>query len=197
MIRMTDSKVIERGGQVSVRPFDMEVDINDIGAYKIVYANTLHNTVVHTTMALVYHHTGPVPDDPKKLKALGKIPFGPSLWNKPAWVSCDCEYFMYHCEVALHRFNCADIIHSNGAFPGLTNPRLEPKLCKHLHAVAPVLVQARKMPKGREIPHSRRPQHPPHRGRLPDHLVEHLDRHTFVPTDDEVNDAVDSVRDFL
>jgi hypothetical protein len=197
MARLTNDEVKKRGSEVSVRPFSMDIDINDVGAYKILYCNTLHNTVVHTTAAMVYHHTGEIPDDTKKLRSLMKIPFGSSLWSMPAWVTCDCEYFMYHCEVALHRFNSSDVLHSNGAFPGMTNPRMAPKLCKHLYAVAPVLVQVRRKPTGREIPHSRRPQHPPHRGRLPKHLTEHLDRHTFVPAPDEIDQSMDFVTDFI
>jgi hypothetical protein len=47
-------------------------------------------------------------------------------------VSCDCEFFLYVCEVALHRYGSADIIHSNGEFPYETNPRGIPMICKHL-----------------------------------------------------------------
>lgn len=175
----------------------MGVDINDVGAYKVAYADTLHNTVLHRTTCLVYHHTGNMPEDAQGLRALRKIPFGPQLWNSPCWVSCDCEYFMYHCEVALHRFNASDIVYSDGSFPEITNPRMVPMLCKHLYALAPVLIQMRRQPTGRDIPKSKRPVHPPHRGRLPKHIVEHLDRHTLVPTADEVDIGMTNVRDFL
>jgi len=197
LARLTPDAVIKRGREVSVRPFDLEIDINDVGAYKVAYANTLHNTVVHTTTVLVYHYVGDVGDDVKKLRKLQRIPKGAQLWNKPCWVTCDCEYFLYNCEVALHRFNATDIIHSNGAFPGFTNPQMRPHLCKHLYAFAPVLIGMARHPTGREIPHSRRPQHPPHRGRLPRHLQEHLENHRHVPTEDEVSKGVVSVRDFL
>lgn len=57
---------------------------------------------------------------------------GESWRNGTVKCNCDCEFFTYVCEVALHRHGAADIIGSNGAFPHATNPRGVPLLCKHL-----------------------------------------------------------------
>lgn len=50
------------------------------------------------------------------------------------WASCDCEYFLYHCEVALQRRGSSDINFSNGKLPKITNPRLVSHACKHIVA---------------------------------------------------------------
>lgn len=49
------------------------------------------------------------------------------------WVTCSCEYFRYHCEVALERRKSSDIIESNGRLPRITNKRMVSHLCKHLY----------------------------------------------------------------
>jgi hypothetical protein len=54
----------------------------------------------------------------------------------PVKTSCDCEAFVYTCEVALHNQGAADIIYSNGEAPDVKNPRMIPTLCKHLYALA-------------------------------------------------------------
>lgn len=46
-------------------------------------------------------------------------------------LSCDCEFFLYTCEVALYRYGAASIKYSNGEFPYSTNPRGIPCCCKH------------------------------------------------------------------
>lgn len=48
------------------------------------------------------------------------------------WVSCDCEWFLFHCEKALELKDSSDIIHSNGAMPEITNSRTIPAACKHI-----------------------------------------------------------------
>lgn len=50
------------------------------------------------------------------------------------WVSCDCEYFKFHCEVADTRRGSSDVIHSNGKFPKITNRRGVAHVCKHIAA---------------------------------------------------------------
>jgi len=50
----------------------------------------------------------------------------------PAWVHCDCEYFLYYCEVAVTARGSSSVITSNGNFPKIRNPRMRPYLCKHL-----------------------------------------------------------------
>jgi len=51
-----------------------------------------------------------------------------------AWVSCTCEWFLYHCEVALWAKRSSDIEYSNGFKPEITNPRMVPLVCKHIAA---------------------------------------------------------------
>lgn len=48
-------------------------------------------------------------------------------------VECDCEWFLYVCEVALNSYGAAEIKYSNGKWPVITNPRGIPLLCKHLY----------------------------------------------------------------
>ncbi len=57
---------------------------------------------------------------------------GPSA---KVWASCDCQYWLYHCEVSNKRKGSADIIFSNGKAPNITNPRSVPHVCKHVAAL--------------------------------------------------------------
>jgi hypothetical protein len=50
------------------------------------------------------------------------------------WVRCNCEYFLYHCEVANAETDNANVEYSNGKFPVITNPQGIGHLCKHLLA---------------------------------------------------------------
>jgi hypothetical protein len=61
--------------------------------------------------------------------------YGPYDGRAMIWASCDCEYFLYHCEVALQKKGSSDIQYSNGASPNQTNPGLIPCMCKHIAAV--------------------------------------------------------------
>jgi hypothetical protein len=56
-------------------------------------------------------------------------------------VACECDYFTYTCEVALNKRGAAQIKQSNGEHPEITNPRLVPTPCKHLHAVLEQIVR--------------------------------------------------------
>lgn len=88
--------------------------------------------------------------------------------NAHVAVSCDCEYFLYHCEVADQRKGSAEIEYSNGRWPKITNPRGVAHLCKHIvacisHGAADKRATPKKMtpkkssktpsksPKGKEI----------------------------------------------
>lgn len=44
-------------------------------------------------------------------------------------IECDCEFHCFTCEVALYRLGAADIIHSNGEKPVVTNPKMIPLTC--------------------------------------------------------------------
>jgi len=54
--------------------------------------------------------------------------------NAQVWVTCDCEYFQYNCEVALFDEDSSNIRWSNGE--GYQehgpNPDAAPRACKHL-----------------------------------------------------------------
>lgn len=56
-------------------------------------------------------------------------------------VSCQCDFFLYYCEVALNHWGSAKIKYSNGEHPHVTNPQLQPMLCKHLVKLAEVVNQ--------------------------------------------------------
>lgn len=70
----------------------------------------------------------------------GDIPSG------KAWVSCTCEYFLYHCEMADKYKGSSSKIHSNGARPKITNPNNVAHVCKHCVA-ALIAVGNKKPPK--------------------------------------------------
>lgn len=54
--------------------------------------------------------------------------------KSPVWLTCSCEYFLFHCEVALMQRGSTDQMWSNGADPNVTNPGKAPRACKHLVA---------------------------------------------------------------
>jgi len=54
--------------------------------------------------------------------------------NAKVWASCDCPYFLYHCEVADTKKGSSDVIFSNGKSPRITNKNMVPHLCKHIAA---------------------------------------------------------------
>jgi hypothetical protein len=58
----------------------------------------------------------------------------PFTVDTKCWVSCSCEYFLYHCEVADFVEDASAIKYSNGNLPGHTNPAMVSHLCKHLVA---------------------------------------------------------------
>lgn len=79
----------------------------------------------------------------RKHKQTIQLLTGNRLSDKGAFVkiSCDCEFHMYTCEVALHRWGAADIIYSNGEHPWTVNPRLVPLCCKHGFVIATKLLK--------------------------------------------------------
>lgn len=60
---------------------------------------------------------------------------GLSHKNQKVRVACNCESFKYRSEVALKKkWNAARVRLSNGKDPVITNPQMEPLICKHLIA---------------------------------------------------------------
>ena len=63
-----------------------------------------------------------------------------ALFSLPAWVTCTCPHFMFHCERALVKQKASSVIHTKDYVPKKTarapvNPRQIPMVCKHLIAV--------------------------------------------------------------
>lgn len=58
--------------------------------------------------------------------------------NAKVWVTCDCEYFFFHCAWALDKKGSSDKAtglpeYDEAAWkPKITNPRLLPRACKHI-----------------------------------------------------------------
>lgn len=191
--RLTEAGRKGRASEVVVHVFRVENGVDNIGVYKIVYAYTLHNRINHISAIAFYH--SPVPSKAADLANIKKseIPTYTDLWNKPVWVSCNCEDFGYKCEVALHKFGATDILYSDGSFPQETNPKMIPMACKHIYAMAPLAVKARsKHAKPRSAP-----EHPAHTGKLPDRIKREIGMSAHMPTVEEVSSAMLTVRNFL
>ena len=54
------------------------------------------------------------------------------VYTHQAWVRCNCPYFKFHSEVAISKRGSTTVKFSNGADPIVTNPKNQPRLCKHL-----------------------------------------------------------------
>jgi len=86
--------------------------------------------------------------------------YGALNTNTRVWCWCSCPYFKYHCEVALSSKGSSAVIQSNGQRPRFTNPRLEPRICKHVYLLFALALRKRKpgektmgstnQPKGRQ-----------------------------------------------
>lgn len=70
--------------------------------------------------------------------------YGPLNVNTRVWVWCDCAYFKYNCEVALASKGSSAVVQSNGQRPRFTNPRLDPRVCKHVSLVLGLAMRKRK-----------------------------------------------------
>ena len=57
-----------------------------------------------------------------------------TIFQRPTWVHCSCEWFTFFCEYALAKRRSSDIINSNGQAPKEKNPRMWPYICKHIIA---------------------------------------------------------------
>jgi hypothetical protein len=97
-------------------------------------------------------------------------------------------------EVALYKYGCTNILHSNGAAPIITNPSFVPYLCKHNYAAAVVAINAGKEQRSKEFSHL---THPPHPGRPPAILRQLYDKSVLTPTSEEIEKAIPLVRNFL
>ena len=108
--RIHKKATIKRAQSVAVRFTKVkEFEDEDGDTVREVYATCMGETVPRKVV----------------MQFIGK---GPSA---KIWVTCDCPFFLYNYEVALERKDSSDIEHSNGARPGITNPRLLVGGCKH------------------------------------------------------------------
>ena len=67
----------------------------------------------------------------KGVPYIGPIQPPPFTIATRVWVSCSCEYNLYHCEVANAEEDSSSIKYSNGKGPNTTNPQHLAHLCKH------------------------------------------------------------------
>ena len=70
--------------------------------------------------------------------------YGSLNTNTKVWVWCSCKYFLYNCEVALAHKGSSSVIQSNGQRPRFTNPKLEPRVCKHAFLLFALAMRKRK-----------------------------------------------------
>lgn len=110
--RLHRRRIFETARGVSVRFTSVVEKVDDGVKFREVKAVAMGETVQRN---LIMYFTGRGP-------------------TSKVWVSCDCEYFLYHCEVALMKKGSSDENYSNGAFPKITNPRLVAHACKHIVA---------------------------------------------------------------
>ncbi len=118
MLRVTPAKIKRNAIQVSG---------------KVVMANYL-NAEKNMRMAEVVTRSSGKPWDSGKFRTV-KFRFHgkhKNPLNARAWVSCDCPWFLYVCEVALVKNDSSDVVHSNGMKPKQTNPKMKPQICKHI-----------------------------------------------------------------
>lgn len=194
--RLTPSEVRMRGMRTcTVRVRNVKIDMSDIGVSKIIQTQSLCIERTHQSTIQMFHHIGNMPSTVKELRKLQTgVPTGNSLWKAPVWVGCDCEFFLYTCEVALAKYGCSDVRHSNGAFPIIRNPRMVPMLCKHLIAAAPIAISSGAQVSPEEFSPNTYPMRP---GRPPKVLQDLLRKKRLTPTDDEVSEALRNVHNFL
>lgn len=122
LMRQTPANIVSNAGKVNVLDKDAWVERDDKGEHKVFTARLLSK-------------------GPKKkprhvtIKMYGSRTLGGRMKRKtkhPVWLHCDCEYFLYYCEVAVTARGSSSVMTSNGNFPKIRNPRMRPYLCKHL-----------------------------------------------------------------
>lgn len=61
--------------------------------------------------------------------------------HRKVLVQCSCENFVYVFEYANASVGASRLIYSNGEPPNFTNPKLAPGCCKHLIALAKIIIE--------------------------------------------------------
>lgn len=95
-----------------------------------------------TTMS-THDNNGEPKRSPQRYETIvtGLMGTGTLLTSKYVKVSCTCDFFWAHSEVALHKQGAADIHFSNGKDPVVRNPKMIPYVCKHLVKVLKLIDQ--------------------------------------------------------
>lgn len=122
LMRNTPWNIVNNASDVNVLKQNAWVEKDDRGEHKVVSLELLsvgpNKKPRHVTIKLYGSRT-----------ANGKM----KRKNRhPAWVHCDCEYFLYYCEVAVTARGSSNVITSNGNYPRIRNPRMKPYICKHI-----------------------------------------------------------------
>lgn len=82
---------------------------------------------------------------------------GPLNLDTKVWCWCSCDNFKFTSEVALAKKGSSTIVQSNGAPPKITNPKREPRVCKHLVLVFALALRRRKPGRDTETTTKTRP----------------------------------------
>lgn len=77
--------------------------------------------------------------------------YGPLNPSTRVWCWCSCPYFKYHCEVALAHRGSSAVVQSDGQRPRFTNPKMEPRVCKHVYLGFVLAMRKRKPGKDEEM----------------------------------------------
>lgn len=192
LARLTPRNIQENAGPCRPRPLEVVMGSNAIGVFKKVRFTTTCIQDPHIQTVQLF--TGNPRPIEKREELLGHLPTDNSLWNSPVWVSCDCEYWMFTCEFAVARYGSTAILYCNGEPPVMTNPKMMPRLCKHLFHVAHYAVKAQGTKYKR--PGDKAPRHSL-RGPLPRGIRDLMSRDQVVPSDAEVDKATQHVRRFI
>lgn len=122
LMRATPANIVSNAGDVNVLGKNAWVEKDDKGEHKVFTAELLsrgpNKKPKHVTIKLYGSRT-----------ATGRMK---RKTRHPVWLHCDCEYFLYYCEVAVTARGSSNVITSNGKAPKIRNPRMRPYLCKHL-----------------------------------------------------------------
>ena len=102
----------------SVRKVKATYNTDEYGVHQEALFKVIATTIPRKVMVKLY-------GDPK-LK---------SIFQRPVWVHCSCEWFTYFCEYPLAKRRSSKIINSNGQANREKNPRQWPYACKHVIAV--------------------------------------------------------------
>ena len=110
-------------------------------AKKIIDKDTKQPAVIAVIYS-THDHEGNILKSPRDHRCfiMGLEGQGKPINESRVKMSCDCEHFMFVCEVALKKKGNADIIFSNGKPARVKNPRHIPQLCKHLYRLSESLI---------------------------------------------------------